>query len=286
MSQDSTPFEECTIDGARSRRWWVDARTCRELAAHRIARLGIDEALPPYRRVRTRPEGSFIMVCTGGSGQVLLEGRWQSVRAGSVCMAPPRVLNAFHAANEKPWTFAWLRFDEPLHVSPLIGASSPVLVRGGRELARAIEGLRWELEGGADPAVVHHWVELLHAFARRLAQPFHHHERLRRLWNLVEQDTGAAWTLQTLARTAHMSAEHLRRVCRRELGRTPMHQVASIRMITARRLLESTDDKLDVIAEQVGYANAFVFSRAFKRLTGMSPAEYRGARPGSLSPGS
>ena len=55
-----------------------------------------------------------------------------------------------------------------------------------------------------------------------------------------------------------------------------MQQVASIRMDVARRLLERTDDKLEVIANTVGYANAFIFSRVFKRVTGVSPAQYRG----------
>ena len=31
------------------------------------------------------------------SGRVLLDGRWQTSRAGVACLAPPRVLNAFHA---------------------------------------------------------------------------------------------------------------------------------------------------------------------------------------------
>ena len=55
-----------------------------------------------------------------------------------------------------------------------------------------------------------------------------------------------------------------------------MQHVAYMRMQRAQEILENSDDKLDAIAPAVGYENALVFSRAFKRLVGMSPSDYRG----------
>ena len=53
-------LQETTLDGPKTRRWVVEAAACAEMGKHRIARLGMDEALPPYRRVRMKPEGSFV----------------------------------------------------------------------------------------------------------------------------------------------------------------------------------------------------------------------------------
>ena len=75
-----------------------------------------------------------------------------------------------------------------------------------------------------------------------------------------------------------MSAEHLRRLCVRELGRTPMEHVTYIRMQRAKELLEAGDAKLEAIAPEVGYHSATVFSRAFARCIGMNPSEYRARR--------
>jgi AraC-like DNA-binding protein len=47
-------------------------------------------------------------------------------------------------------------------------------------------------------------------------------------------------------------------------------------MEKARQLLEASDDKLEVVAATVGYANAAIFSRVFKRWVGLAPGEYRG----------
>jgi AraC-like DNA-binding protein len=47
-------------------------------------------------------------------------------------------------------------------------------------------------------------------------------------------------------------------------------------MEQARRLLERENDKLEVVAANVGYANAAIFSRVFRRWVGVAPGEYRG----------
>lgn len=270
---------ETTVDGPHTRRWFIEAADCAELAAWRIARLGFDEARAPYRRVRLRPEGSFLLDCVEGHGRILLDGRWQRLGAGSVCMAPPRVLNAFHATPGQPWRFAWVRYDEPSWVNPLVGAGSPVRVASGAgEIAHIVAGLHVEWEGARDPQMIHHWVSLLQATARRLAQPWRNNDRLSALWTEVAADLAADWSLDSLARRAHVSPEHLRRLCLRELGRSPMQHLTSIRIQRAQELLEKTTDKLEAIAPEVGYDSALVFSRAFKRWVGLSPSEYRQRR--------
>ena len=271
-------FKETTVDGQRTRLWKLHAHECTELASHRIARLGWDDAGPRYDRVRLQPLGSFLLACVEGEGRVLLDGRWQHVAAGTVCMAPPRVLNAFHADAGKRFVFAWVRYDEPMWMKPLVGAASPVRVSGGAEFARAIAGLRAEWESARDPKVLHHWGSLVHALASRLALPWQRGERLWKLWDDVAREPAASWSLATLARRAHLSAEHLRRLCVKELGRSPMQHVMFLRMQHAQRLVETTDDKLEVIAPLVGYESALVFARAFKRWIGVNPTVYRARR--------
>jgi len=279
MRATGLPQEETTIDGRRTQRWTLEAADCRELSVHRIARLGIDVANEPYERVRLRPVGSFILGCTEGEGRLLLEGRWQRVTAGELCMAPPRVLNALRAVPGKAWTFAWLRYEEPHFVKPLVGADSPLRLRqGGHDLGRILGGLRAEWEAERDPTLVHHWVSLLQGLARRLAQPWRSTSRVAQLWQTVGVDLAADWKLSVLAKACSLSAEHLRRLCLRELGRTPIEHVTYMRMQRAQELLEATDEKLEAVAPQVGYHSATVFSRAFARCVGMTPSEYRARR--------
>ena len=276
MTEIHLNLTETSVDGPRTVRWELNAADCLELSARRISRLGIHHAEAPYRRVRVKPSGSFVLACFEGEGCVLLDGRWQNVRSGTICMAPPRVLNAFHAVPGKRWGFAWVRFQEPPPVTPLVNASSPLRVQGDADgLRRILEGIRAESGGTQDARALHHWSELLMVHVGRLTQPWHLHERLWSLWEAAGKNLAADWTLDSLARQCHYSPEQLRRLCLRELGRSPMQHLTYMRMQRAQELLESSNDKLEVVAASVGYESAIVFSRAFKRWIGRSPSEYR-----------
>lgn len=273
------PLKETTIDGEGTRRWVLESSQCSELSSFRMARLGLDEACAPYRRVRLQPVGSFLLATIEGEGRLLLDGKWQRVTAGSLFMAPPRVLNAFYALPGKLWRFAWVRYTEPSFVRALVGAVSPVRAAdGGAELARALSGLRAEWDGRRDPKILYHWISLIQAFAERAAQPSPADDRLAALWNQVGTRLESPWTLEKLAALIHSSGEVLRRRCQAEMGRSPMQHVTYMRMQRARTLLETTTNTVDSIGQEVGYADGLVFSRAFKRWVGTGPREYRKKR--------
>ena len=103
------------------------------------------------------------------------------------------------------------------------------------------------------------------------------------MWKAVTEDLSHAWTLTEMADLAHVSEEHLRRLCRRDLGRSPVQHLIYLRMREARHLLSTTDDKIEVVGKAVGYANPFTFSNTFKKWIGRRPSEHRSASAQSRS---
>jgi AraC-like DNA-binding protein len=169
-----------------------------------------------------------------------------------------------------------VRYDAQAGAGPLGAASAPVLARfNAAALRYAVMGLWTECEHGGQPATTHHWIELIQGYVTRFAQPWHVEDRLSKLWEAVAAQPGHAWSLTELAHLAHCSGEHLRRLCRRQLGRSPMQQVTYLRIRHAATLLSETDFKLEHVADEVGYANPFVFSNTFKKWTGWRPSDYR-----------
>jgi AraC-like DNA-binding protein len=252
------------------------ASDCPLLAEHRIAHAGWIHTSAPFRRVRVRPSGSYIQVCLAGEGQILLDGRWQDTVPGTVCLAPPRVLNAFHAVPGKEWHFFWVRYTEPPGVEPVVHAASPVRTQCDPEiLASAIRGLWAESRGAAEPRFLALWLDLLVGEVHRLSRPWRRNERLAGVWSTVAANLAHPWSGKELARLAHCSAEHLRRLCLRELGRTPMQHVTALRIQRAASRLLSPEAKLAQIAEETGYSDGFVLSKVFRKWTGASPANYR-----------
>lgn len=270
------PLVETHRVGSRTREWIVRVAECPALGPHHIAHVGLADAAAPYTMVRTDLPGSYFLACFGGEGRIYLDGRWQRCGAGRACLAPAHVLHAFHAIPGRRWEFAWVRYDAQAGAGLLGAASAPVMARFETEAFQAaVRGLWHEQQGGRQPAALHGWVELVQGYVARFAQPWHGEDRLARLWEAVAAAPGQPWSLAALARLAHCSGEHLRRLCRRQLGRSPMQQVTHLRIRHAAGLLTGSDLKLEAIADAVGYANPFVFSNMFKRWTGWRPSDYR-----------
>lgn len=88
-------------------------------------------------------------------------------------------------------------------------------------------------------------------------------------------DLSRPWTVEGMAALLSLSGEHLRRLCHRQLNRSPMEHVTHLRMIRAAAMLVGSTSKIDAIAAATGYSTRFAFSTAFGRYYGTSPAQYR-----------
>lgn len=254
----------------------MHARDCPALRTHRMVVAGYSEAQQGFQFVRYKPGMSQLLVCHAGRGRVLLDGVWQPCVEGQAYLTPPQVLHAYEAVAKQPWGVSWVIYEEPGDIRPVVDAPGPTRVNvDPRPLRGAIEGLYLESVGSADPRVLLHWVELIQLFVGRILQPYRTDDRLWRLWARVDADPARPWTLEELARQACLSAEHLRRLTRKQTGRSPMEQVTWFRMRKAAALLASTPHKVEAIGRAVGYENPFAFSTAFKRFLGRSPSSYR-----------
>ena len=270
------PTQDVSIGAKDTQTKLLRGTDCTLLQQQRIAHVGWTETGAPFQQVRLQPSGSYIQVCIAGEGRIMLDGRWQESCPGMAALAPPRVLNAFEAVPGKRWHFCWVRFSEPMGTKPLVNATSPVSAQCNPAILHsAIQGLLAECEGAADPRFMLHWVELITGEVQRLAQPWQKNERLGGLWKQVERSLSQDWSCEELATRAGYSGEHLRRICLRELGRTPMQQVTYMRIQRAAETLLSRDVKLAEVARDVGYSDAFVLSKLFKKWMGCSPSDYR-----------
>jgi AraC-like DNA-binding protein len=85
------------------------------------------------------------------------------------------------------------------------------------------------------------------------------------------------WTLDALARATGVSRSVLAERFARCVGETPMRYLTLWRMQLAARMLVDGATKVAAIGEQVGFRSESAFSRTFKKVTGLSPTEWRRA---------
>ena len=112
-------------------------------------------------------------------------------------------------------------------------------------------------------------------FSAQLAVQFADHQPLRELQAYILEHPDADLEVGTLARRVAMSPRNFARVFTREIGMTPARFVASVRVETARRRLEETSDDLDAICANSGFGSLESMRRAFMRLVGTPPGQYR-----------
>ena len=82
-------------------------------------------------------------------------------------------------------------------------------------------------------------------------------------------------TVETLARTANMSARTFARRFRAETGTTPHAWLTSQRVLRAEELLETSNRSVDWIADEVGFGTAAVLRHHFTKARSVSPQRYR-----------
>ena len=92
---------------------------------------------------------------------------------------------------------------------------------------------------------------------------------------MLHDRPGERWTLDLLAREAHVSRATVARRFTETVGEPPLAYLARWRMHLAAQRLKHSDDTIDTIARDVGYTSEFAFNRAFARHRGEPPGRYR-----------
>lgn len=92
---------------------------------------------------------------------------------------------------------------------------------------------------------------------------------------ILHMDYAQSWTLDDLASEVGLSRAGFALKFKKTLGDTPLHYLTTIRIQRAMELLSSTNKNIEAVAVEVGYQDPFVFSKAFKRLVGISPRDFR-----------
>ncbi|WP_371177340.1 AraC family transcriptional regulator [Buchananella felis] len=88
-------------------------------------------------------------------------------------------------------------------------------------------------------------------------------------------DIARRWSLGELASKANLSSSRLNSLFKEELGITPLGMLTRLRVQEMTRMLRETGLTVQVIAQDVGWRDQAHAAQQFRKLTGLSPTEYR-----------
>ncbi len=87
-----------------------------------------------------------------------------------------------------------------------------------------------------------------------------------------------------MAQSLYISQEYFTRLFSELIGKSPMVALIESRLQKAKQYLTGSDLTIKQIAEEIGYRDAFFFSRQFKKNFGITPLQFRtsrGRKPGA-----
>ncbi|MDQ0060879.1 helix-turn-helix domain-containing protein [Paenibacillus harenae] len=98
---------------------------------------------------------------------------------------------------------------------------------------------------------------------------------VEKIQRYMEENLGEDFSREQAAEHVFLNPAYLSRLFRRETGFSLTDYLVRLRITKARVELEKTNNRISDIAVAVGYANFSHFSKLFKKMTGLTPQEYR-----------
>ncbi len=264
-----------------------------QLAAHPLSRdlyplaFGYYPQAVDHHMQRRAHDTHLLLYCSGGRGELQLDGGHYAIGAGDALLLPAGLAHAYHSDREQPWTVFWVHYDggasddynRHLDARPLraVGVQPPLIAEFEQLLAVAWTGF----------SLPH----LLHASARLKAlltgiATYSDDTRLRgrapldlgALQRVMQARLDRDLDLEQLAASANLSKYHFARRFRELTGQAPIHYFIQMKMQRACQLLDTTALSVKQIGAELGYQDPLYFSRIFRRTIGRSPSDYRAQR--------
>lgn len=103
----------------------------------------------------------------------------------------------------------------------------------------------------------------------------HLHPGLHRAQDAVIHELARPWSLDEMAGVAHTSPRHLVRLFHEYAGISPQTYVRQVRIASAKQIVMGSELGMERVAEMVGFTSAEQMRRAWQRIEGGNPIDFR-----------
>ncbi|MCD8365167.1 MAG: AraC family transcriptional regulator [Clostridiales bacterium] len=234
----------------------------------------------------------FHYILTGTGTLEYLDARGNShtcqIRSGQGFMLFPSQVATYIADRDLPWEYVWLEFDglrvkETLDICG-ITQNAPIYHARFDDLQNQMKNEMLYIARHKEETAFHligHLYLFLDYLARSASgrqlsqagkmQDFY----LRESIAFVEQNFQNDISIEDIAAFLGLNRSYFGKIFKKAVGKTPQEFLISYRMVKACDLLKLTRLPIQDISRAVGYPDQLHFSRAFKKLYGIPPREWR-----------
>jgi len=229
-----------------------------------------------------------LIYLTEGSGKFTSAslGKWVSVRRGSMFLLFPGEWHSYRPDNDTGWKEYWIGFsgpvidsrvgngffpkDKPVHQT---GIHDEVveLYRSAIEAASRQESGFQQLLG----SIVIHLLGLAYFYGRNEAFRSSEVSEIVNRAKIIIAEQCRTITAEEVAEKLCMGYSNFRKMFKDYTGFPPARYILEVRFSKTKEMLTNSNLSIKEISFQMGYDNYEYFFTVFKRLSGMTPAEYR-----------
>lgn len=279
-------FNTQSSDVSTSRILYTPSTFARTSLFH-LQEVGSLRAVSPHTSTRTNLRSFLCFVVLSGSGELKYEGEKYKLAAGDCVFIDCRKSYS-HSTSEKLWSLQWCHFYAP----SLTAVYEKYKERGGRPVFHP-ENMTlftdlftelYELASSSDYIRDMRINEKLGALLVLLMEQSWHPENavvgrkrmeLTAVKTYLDEHFNEKIVLDDLAERFFINKFYLSKIFKESYGTTINGYLMEQRITRAKQLLRFTDQTIDEIGNAVGMDNANYFSRAFRKVEGISPREYR-----------
>jgi len=233
----------------------------------------------------------LIHYVVSGKGYYRLGSDLFSLQTGDIFLVYPDTEITYFADGTNPWEYYWVGFSgsdaEVLISCTDFHRKSPVIHQSGwgKEIQKHIYRI-YQSRGSQFANAVQMAGELyltLAVMIRASSRSEQHSPNislyLQKSLSFITANYASPITVEDIAAYAGISRSHLYREFQAHLAQSPKEYLTEFRIRRAKQLLRDSELSLTAIANSIGYDNSLYFSKAFHKVTGSSPSEYKRLLP-------
>lgn len=234
---------------------------------------------------RERHDDNLLIFCIDGEGMLDANGRTSRIVGGDLLLLPANTPHFYQASTEDPWTLYWCHFtgERARDYVKLISDHNLVFAMSNRlKLIRDFQSLLGARETGYRELPFIHAANLLKQMLSFISLQSRHIQHaaasgfnLKHIEATMRANLDKSLSLDDLATTCNLSKYHFATKYREATGYSPIKHFLHMKIEAACQLLDTTDLRISAVSEAVGYDDPLYFSRLFRKITGLSPKDYR-----------
>ena len=210
------------------------------------------------------------------------------IKRGQGFMLFPHQVSTYIADHELPWEYVWIEFDglrakEAIEIAGL-RPDSPVYRASSKDLRNDMMSEMLYIVQHSNEAPLHliGHLYLFLDYLMRSANSVRMNQggKLRDFYikealTFIEQNFQNDISIEDIADSCGLNRSYFGKIFHDSIGKSPQEFLINYRMTKAAELLKLTSLSIADIGNAVGYPNQLHFSRAFKKIYGISPRNWR-----------